>query len=221
MPVTKKKSSLSDTLRVRSLSQRHREKPINQQRVLVPFGGGKDSIVTAELLKKAGAHVTLFRLGYLPIIEELQHIAGFPLITVKRSISHTLFELNAAGALNGHVPITAYVSILATLVAELYGFDAVIMSNERSANHGNVEFKGMEINHQWSKSVAFERAFRSYLEKTIDTSVQYYSLLRPLSELKIAEIFSRYPAYFGTATSCNTNWKILSDDETEQRWCKT
>lgn len=204
---------------------RKRLPPNAMKRVLVPIGGGKDSIVTIELLKKSGAQITLLRMGSHPLITELAHLSGLPMITVKRSISGNLFDLNAEGALNGHVPITAYLSILSVLIAELYDFDAVIMSNERSANEGNVKFKGMDINHQWSKSLAFERALRRYLTDSIGTNIEYFSLLRPLSELKISEIFSTYPQYFDHVTSCNTNWKVLTKKtESEERgadsrWC--
>ncbi len=189
---------------------RKRLPPNAMKRVLVPIGGGKDSIVTIELLKKIGAQVTLLRMGSHPLIDELAHLSGLPMITVKRSISGNLFDLNAEGALNGHVPITAYLSILSVLMAQLYDFDAVVMSNERSANEGNVKFKGMDINHQWSKSIVFERALRRYLTDSVGTNIEYFSLLRPLSELKIAEIFTAYPQYFEHVTSCNRNWKILA-----------
>ena len=189
---------------------RKRLPPNAMKRILVPIGGGKDSLVTIELLKKTGAKITLLRMGSHPLIDELAHLTGLPMITVKRSISGNLFDLNAQGALNGHVPITAYVSILSVLIAQLYDFDAVVMSNERSANEGNVKFKGVDINHQWSKSLAFERALRRYLTDSIGTNIEYFSLLRPLSELKIAEMFTAYPQYFDHMTSCNTNWKILA-----------
>jgi UDP-N-acetyl-alpha-D-muramoyl-L-alanyl-L-glutamate epimerase len=38
--------------------------------------------------------------------------------------------------------------------------------------------------------------------------VTYFSLLRPLSELHIMQIFSTYPHYFDRFTSCNKNWKL-------------
>ncbi len=207
--------------RVSAMTAAYQPRPIKGQRILVPIGGGKDSMVTMNLLQKAGAHVTLLRLGHHPIIDELADTAGLPLLNVKRTLSGNLFDLNAQGALNGHVPITAYLSVLSLLIAELYGFDAVVMSNERSANIGNVEFKGMEINHQWSKSVEFEKALRTYVSDSIETNTQYFSLLRPYSELKIAELFSEMPAYLEKATSCNKNWKILADEEEAVRWCGT
>lgn len=188
---------------------RKRLPPNAMKRILVPIGGGKDSLVTIELLKKTGAKITLLRMGSHPLIDELAHLTGLPMISIKRSISGNLFDLNAQGALNGHVPITAYLSILSVLIAQLYDFDAVVMSNERSADEGNVKYKGMDINHQWSKSIVFERSLRRYLKDSVGTNIEYFSLLRPLSELKITEIFAMYPQYFEHVTSCNTNWKIL------------
>ncbi len=189
------------------------------RRILVPIGGGKDSMVAIELLKKTGAKLTLLRMGAHPLIDELALQSGLPLLTVRRSLSPVLFDLNAEGALNGHVPITAYLSILSVLIALLYDFDGVAMSNERSANEGNVIFKGMNINHQWSKSLEFEKLFRRLITESIGTNVEYFSVLRPYSELKIAEIFSKLPQYFPHVTSCNKNWKILAEEDLPSRWC--
>jgi hypothetical protein len=188
------------------------------KRVLVPIGGGKDSTVTVELLKAAGFDVTLLRMGSHPIITETARIAGVPMLTVERHLSGALFDLNAQGALNGHVPITGYLSALSVLVALLYGFDSVAFSNEQSASEGNVEYLGMEVNHQWSKSVEFERMFQEYLADFVTTDVQYFSLLRPWSELKIAQAFSKYPQYFPVTTSCNANWRVLKE-RPKERWC--
>jgi hypothetical protein len=183
--------------------------PPPPKKLLVPIGGGKDSIVTAELLKKHGYDVTLLRIGRHPLIEEAARVAGLPLLSIERRLAPELFELNEQGALNGHIPITAYLSILSTVIAELYGFDAVVMSNERSANEGNVEYLGEMINHQWSKSLEFERMFRTYLHG-IHFEIEYFSLLRPLSELAITKIFAGLPKYFPVVTSCNKNWRLAA-----------
>ncbi|MFH1444579.1 MAG: endonuclease domain-containing protein [Candidatus Peregrinibacteria bacterium] len=188
-------------------------------RILVPIGGGKDSTVTVELLKKAGYDITLLRIGHHPLIKQTAEIAGLPLLTVERHLAPELFDLNAQGALNGHVPVTAYLSLLAAVIAELYGFDAVVMSNERSANEGNVEYLGTKINHQWSKSLECERMLRTSLQES-GSAVEYFSLLRPLSELKITQIFATLPQYFSVTTSCNANWKILGKKQAS-RWCGT
>ena len=177
-------------------------------RILIPLGGGKDSIVTTELLRGT-ADLTLFRMGHHPLIDQLAKTAGLPLLTINRALSPELFKLNEQGALNGHVPITAYLSCVTILIALLYDFNAVAMSNEKSANFGNVEFKGKQINHQWSKSAEFEKAFQEYVHNFITPRVDYKSHLRSMTELQIAEQFVQYPQYFTCTTSCNTNWKIL------------
>lgn len=189
-------------------------------KALVPIGGGKDSLVTIELLKKEGVDITLFRLGSHPLITKMADIAGCPLLTVERTLDSQLFELNKQGALNGHIPISAYLSWLTVVTSILYGFDSIIMSNEKSANEGNVEYLGKEINHQWSKSEEFEKMFQTYLHEHVSPSISYFSLLRPLSELQIAKLFAGFPKYFEYATSCNANWTILqSGPEGPRPWC--
>ncbi len=189
-------------------------------RVLIPIGGGKDSLVTTELLRAQRQSCTLFRMGQHPLIDVTAETAHLPLLSIKRALSPELFALNADGALNGHVPITAYLSCVTVVMALVYGFDAVAMSNERSADEGNVAFKGMEINHQWSKSLAFERAFQEYLEKSVTRKVSYFSLLRPLSELTIAKLFVQHRQYLRLFTSCNKNWKLVGE-KPDKRWCGT
>lgn len=186
---------------------------------LVPIGGGKDSIVTIELLKGAGIRQTLLRVGEHPIINEMMDVADVPLLNVKRALSPELFRLNEEGALNGHVPISAYISFLAVAIAILGGHTDVIFSNERSANEGNVEYKGKTINHQWSKSLEFEKMFQAYLAAYITKDVQYFSLLRRYSELKIVELFLDYPEYLKLFTSCNRNWHLVAKKEMPTLWC--
>ena len=191
------------------------------QRVLVPFGGGKDSQVTIELLKKHDIDATLFRMKGHKFITELAELNKLPLVEVDRALDPGLFELNKQGALNGHIPITGYVVFLTLVVALLYGHDGIVLSNERSSDYGNVEYLGMQVNHQWSKSNEAELLMRHYIEHFITTQNQYLNLLRPLSELHIAKLFSLQPQYFAHITSCNQNWLWQKLDEMpeQQRWC--
>src|SRR6516162_4934796 len=82
------------------------------ERTCVPVGGGKDSIVTIECLRQAGEPLVLFSLGSAAPIEATIAQTGLPAIRVKRSLDPTLFALNEAGALNGHVPITGILSLI-------------------------------------------------------------------------------------------------------------
>lgn len=186
---------------------------------LTPFGGGKDSIVTLELLRKAGVKQVLYRNGRHPLIDTSAAETGLPIITTERQLDPTLFTLNAEGAINGHVPITTYLSFLTLLVSVLHGFEGVIWSNERSANFGNVKLFDLEINHQWSKSQEAEHLIREYMTQFIAPDFRYLNMLRPFTELKIAQIFTTYPQYFKSTTSCNRNWRIQDHSAVPHHWC--
>jgi UDP-N-acetyl-alpha-D-muramoyl-L-alanyl-L-glutamate epimerase len=191
------------------------------KKALVPFGGGKDSQVTVELLKKHGIDLTLFRMKSHHFITELAELNGLPLLEVNRALDPQLYELNKQGALNGHIPITGYVTFLTLTIALLYGFDSFFFSNERSSDYGNVEYLGMEVNHQWSKSNEAELMMTKYIENFVTRESRYLNALRPLSELAVAKLFVREPTYFYHVTSCNQNWlwNRLDEDPEQPRWC--
>jgi hypothetical protein len=151
------------------------------RRTLVPVGGGKDSIVTLECLKKAGEPIVLFALGdALPIADTIA-LSGLPAIRVRRRLDPALFALGERGAKSGHVPITGILSAIAVAAAILYGADTVAMSNEHSASAANLSFGGVEINHQFSKSLEFETDLSDYLNSAVAEGLHYFSFLRPLS----------------------------------------
>jgi hypothetical protein len=176
---------------------------------LVLLGGGKDSLVTAELLKKNGIPFSFFALNPQGIHETIAKAAGVPLISFSRQLDAKLFELNKkSGVLNGHIPISAVYAATGILAAFLYGYDAVIASNEKSANYGNVSYLGSEINHQWSKSFEFEVAMRTQVKHTFQSALEYFSILRPIHEFRVVELFSAYPQYFPLFVSCNVNFKV-------------
>ena len=173
------------------------------KRFLIPLGGGKDSLVTVEILRTLPYPMATFVLGDFPVIEEVAKRTETPLFVVKRRLDPLLFELNKQGAYNGHVPISAIFSLTAILTAVLQDFSTVVASQERSASSGNVVYEGREINHQYSKSFAFEEALHNLLKSDVSPALSYFSLLRPLSELHIAKIFSRLEEYHSRFTSCN------------------
>lgn len=186
------------------------------RRTVVPIGGGKDSLVSVELLRAAGQAVELISVGNPPIIAATAARSGLPHVRIQRRLSPLLFELNQQGAYNGHVPISAIIAYILAAAAILYGFDTVVMSNERSANTGNLVRDGFEVNHQYSKSLAFERDVQAQFAWLLP-GFRYFSLLRPWSELMIAQRFAGLEAYHAVFSSCNANFRIHQD--AGRGWC--
>ena len=187
---------------------------------LVPVGGGKDSCVTVEALRFAGFTPTQVTVRRYPVIQRVIDASGLPDLAVERTLDPRIGEMNRRGALNGHVPATAIVSFAALCVAALHGFDAVVMSNERSASEGNVVYQGVEINHQWSKSHEAEQLLSGIVQRSVE-GLAYFSLLRPLSELAIARRFATTcTRYYNHFASCNENFRIDPARRGAQRWCR-
>ncbi len=180
---------------------------------LVPVGGGKDSVVTLELLKQYHDITTCYIINPRGATKNCAYTAGFTdddIIGPKRTIDKELLNLNAKGYLNGHTPFSAVVAFSAYLFAYLTGRKYIALSNESSANESYVE--GKYVNHQYSKSTEFERDFREYTKKYLDGEIEYFSLLRPWSEYQIAKKFVQYPKYFTVFQSCNLGSKT-------DTWC--
>jgi hypothetical protein len=170
--------------------------------VLVPVGGGKDSAVALEIVRRSGRELALFSVGDAPPIARTVAASGLPRLLAKRTLDPRLRELNEVGAINGHVPVTAIVTCVALLTAALNGFDAVAMANERSASVGNVSFDGVEVNHQFSKGLRAERLLSAALLE-VAPGMRAFSVLRPASELAVARAFARMDQYHEAFTSCN------------------
>ncbi len=170
---------------------------------LVPVGGGKDSIVTLEILKAMGEEITPFVINALPAAMACAEASEVPAAPVapRRTIDKTLLELNKAGYLNGHTPFSAVVAFSSLLFGILLNKRYIVLSNESSANESYVD--GAQINHQYSKSTEFERDFREYCQRSFGSCPEYFSLLRPLSEWQIARAFVKFPRYYGVFRSCN------------------
>jgi hypothetical protein len=166
--------------------------------------------VSHEILRASGEAHELLSIGRSDWtwVQRSAAVAGAVLHVVTRRLDPKLLEMNAAGAWNGHVPVSATLAFAGTLVAALSGFGAVIASNESSASVGNASWHGIDVNHQWSKSLEFERLMRRWLRGNIGESPDYVSLLRPLTELRIVKAFATHAEYFDAVTSCNANFKL-------------
>ena len=188
-------------------------------RALVAMGGGKDSLVCLQKLRTAGVEVQPVCVGGSELIGETVKTAGLPLIRISRKLAAGLHDMNADGAWNGHVPVTAINSAILLCASLLYGYRYIVFANESSADEATLtDEQGREVNHQYSKSLVFEKAFRELIRTTVSGDIEYFSLLRPFSETaithRIAEMTECHPVF----SSCNRNFH-QDGSHIEGRWC--
>ena len=185
--------------------------------LLVGIGGGKDSLVTVELLQKQ-AEVKTWSLNHRSQLEPLVETIGTQHYYVDREWDAQLASIAEKGGLNGHIPVSAIFATVGTIVAILTGNRDSITSNEQSANEATLSYKNVDINHQYSKSQQFERDYQRLLAHNFGDSLRYYSFLRPMSELLIAELFSKigWHKYKDVFSSCNRAYIQSSD---RMSWC--
>ena len=179
--------------------------------MLIPFGGGIDSIVTVELMRGRGdaALFVMSRPGdRFAAIERPAAVTGLPVVRAGREIDPQLLRPAGLGFLNGHVPVTGILSAIAVMAALLDGRDAVVMSNEWSASAPTLTAGGRAINHQYSKSMQFEAGFRQLVDGALGARVSYFSALRPFTELWVARKFAGLAQYHATFRSCNRAFHI-------------
>jgi UDP-N-acetyl-alpha-D-muramoyl-L-alanyl-L-glutamate epimerase len=184
--------------------------------VLVTIGGGKDSALTAATVAARGVAALGLAVNPREPMLRTAALAGLELVTVTRTIDPALLALNARGALNGHVPITAIVTACAAVAAVALAIPTVLVSNEGSADAPTRTADGWAINHQYSKSRAFEALLNDALDAATGRRVRVVSLLRPLPELLVARAAAGVPGLAAAATSCN---RVFSLTDPSARWC--
>ena len=194
-------------------SEIYKEYNRNLSGCLIPVGGGKDSIVTLNLLSEMKKDNCCYLINRRNSIYQSAYNAGFSdddIVLANRTLDKNMLRLNSEGFLNGHTPFSAIVAFSAVISAYINGKKYVVLSNEASANESTV--KDSSVNHQYSKSFEFENDFVNYEKKYINSGVFYFSLLRPLSEFQIAKYFSGLKSYHKIFRSCNAGSKTDS-------WC--
>lgn len=183
------------------------------KKVLVGIGGGKDSIVVAERFKKNQLDFDALVVETQkpsPIIDAVCETGDYTKTVVKRYLDPVLFD-PPPDTLNGHVPISAIIAAIGVCAGLLGGYKGFVVGNEESSNDFNLEYCGVEVNHQWSKSFVFEEAFSDLIHKYVAPLFDYYSALRHLKELRIAKMFTRYDKFHQVFSSSNLNFKVHKD----------
>lgn len=182
---------------------------------LIPVGGGKDSVVSLELLKEYKDDNNCFIINPKGANIECCYVAGYmdeDIVKIKRVIDKNLIDLNSKGFLNGHTPFSSIVAFISYLMAYLTNKKYIVLSNENSANEATVI--GTNVNHQYSKSYEFEKDFHDFTIKNYGIDINYFSMLRPLKEIQIAMLFSKYTKYHKVFKSCN-----LGSKGSTWEWC--
>lgn len=193
-------------------------------RTLLAVGGGKDSIVSAEMLKESGIPFDLFVSNPVGIQERVAGLIGRPVINVRRRKDPKLKKherLLGSKSIYANLSKTVFQSVFAAI---LHDYRYIIFSNEQSADIGNVNYLGLNVNHQWCKSTEAERLIGGYIARFITPDVTHFSLIRGFSELEMTRRFTKYPKYFRAFSSCNMNFilpkMILEGKHGRGFWCK-
>lgn len=183
---------------------------------LVPLGGGKDSALSLQLFAD---EATCFNVNPTPVVHRLAEIVERPLLLARRTLDPGLGAATRETGNNGHVPVTAMNATIALLAAARAGLGEVAVSAERSADQPTLVVDGTPVNHQFSKSVGFERLLAQVASSA---GITYYSATRELSELAIAGLLVRDPTgrrLAGAAISCNRAYRseVLFDGAPQRR----
>lgn len=193
-----------------------------QPSALLGIGGGKDSIVAGEALKRVNIPLEGFvmatgeALGQAGVVAETM---GIPLHVIGRTLDPLLLELQETpGALKGHVPISLIFGLVGSLLAIAKHAAYVVVANEDSASMPQTEWAGEAVNHQWSKSFGFEGQLQHYLHEHVSSGLTYFSAVRPLGSVGIAKAFAALPQYFEVFTSDNFVFRIDAAKRPNSRW---
>ena len=169
--------------------------------VLLMNGGGKDSAVAAEILREAGVGFRWLSVRPGRAQEAVAEASGVSHAVRVRAGWETVPPLRLF-RYEGPAPVLLFYDLVAVLAAEMVGAALVATGNERSADHGNLEWRGVEVNHQYTKSHAFEAELNDLLGG-LGSPVRLFSVLRSLWDLQVAELFASLPAYHSAFASCN------------------
>ena len=193
---------------------------VDPTRVLTPFGGGIDSVVTTEKLRSR-VDQTLFIVspssGRFAPLDETAAVSGLDVVRASRTLDPQIVRGDES-FFNGHVPVTTMVTLLAAVAAVASGRGGVALSNEHSSSIANLRWYNSDINHQWSKSWNAENLIAAAIAERVGDELVVASYLRDRSELWVARAFSELEQYHHVFRSCNRAF-TQRPDERATGWC--
>jgi hypothetical protein len=114
----------------------------------------------------------------------------------------------------GLKPYLPVITAASLIVAYLKGCKYVVNGAEHSADDPNLVYNGVAVNHQSGKTTAFENFTNRMCTNSVLEGVKSFSIARPFTDLRLAEMFSHYPQYNKAFLSCN-------DGMGKDRWCNS
>ena len=174
--------------------------------VLLLFGGGKDSAVSASLCESIGlAYSTCAYTKNIYGSSRKQNVLidnlldrFHPKERLGFVVTDSFFQRDESGdAFEGETPWSLFAVLPLLLTKNLRH---VVIGNEKSADVGNVEWEGEEINHQWGKSWEAEKLLDAYLGRLIP-GARYWSILKPVRDSVIFQLLD--PHIVPYTHSCN------------------
>jgi len=189
---------------------------------LVLESGGKDSLLSAVLLRKKGIDFTAWYLSSSEHHPKTLDDVGPVLELAVRKIDRDSLKTAADdGALNGHVPITYIVQSLAAIQTILLGKSDILVSIAHEGEEAHDHIGDLPVTHQWSKMWHAETAFAEYVSRYISPNIRVGSPLRQYSELRVAELFveNAWEKYGHQFSSCNVANYGQGADNTTLKWC--
>ena len=192
---------------------------IDTQKVLTPFGGGIDSVVTVHQLSPSldqALFIVSPASGRFEPLEATAAVTGLAIVRARRTLDRQLLCEN--DFFNGHVPVTTMVTLLAAVAAVASARGGVVMSNEHSSSSANLRWHGRDVNHQWSKSWVAEQLISAAVAERVGDEFAVASFLRDRSELWVARAFAALDQYHHVFRSCNRAFAQASERRATT-WC--
>eukprot|EP01038_Epipyxis_sp_PR26KG_P009134 gene9134-12320_t len=196
------------------------------RKVIVPLGGGKDSLVVWHMIKQSCNNPVLvyvadglFEYQNNWRLSSIVNLTQSEFALVRHDFYCPSFVKYARSYLKpcGH-PWAALVLFDSVLVAVLDDIPEIVLGHEKSADEGNGVFvNNVEVNHQYDKSSMFLSIASDYSMKYITSQLIIRSALTQLWELQIAKIFCDellLKPYHSLFLSCN---EPIHGTE----WCKS
>ncbi|MBA3393098.1 MAG: hypothetical protein H0T89_10660 [Deltaproteobacteria bacterium] len=193
--------------------------PEGDVELLAFAGGGKDSLVAAKLLERAG--LPFATLGYAHSIygaaapqHALLDRVGVATARVRAERQWVIDDLLDAPVAQLHPELGVKYVLAAETPASVFaalplalarGYRGLVVAHEHSANAANLTWAttGEPVNHQWGKGWAAEQLLDGYVRRTLLANVRYFSLLQPVHDEVIFELLARDAELAPLTHSCN------------------